>query len=178
MPVLTGMRFFCLANRESLVFTNIFGGASEDEGLGLLAFSLDWQYIGTSAIYTPLITLTNDFVGFAICTGMFIALNYGKVWNALQFPFLSQELFSQTSNSSAFLMYNQSAILNAANELHPSTFETIGFLSFSTTNASNLLTPILVSLRLSSTSFFGTAISSAKHSNSNSRQQSRTSVLT
>jgi hypothetical protein len=39
MPVLTGVSFFCLANRESLVFTNIFGGTSGNEGLRLLAFS-------------------------------------------------------------------------------------------------------------------------------------------
>jgi len=75
-----------------------------------------------------------------ICTGMYIALYYGNVWNATQFPFLSQELFSQTSNSSAFVVYNQSAILNAANELDPSTLETIGLPFFSTTNASSLLT--------------------------------------
>lgn len=140
MPVLTGVSFFCLANRESLVFTNIFGGTSGNEGLGLLSFSFDWQYIGTSAFYTPPITLANSFVGFVICTGMYIALYYGNVWNATQFPFLSQELFSQTSNSSAFVVYNQSAILNAANELDPSTLETIGLPFFSTTNASSLLT--------------------------------------
>jgi OPT family oligopeptide transporter len=140
MPVLTGVSFFCLANRESLVFTNIFGGASGNEGLGLLAFSFDWQYVGTSSFFTPLITLTNSFVGFVICTGMYIALYYGNVWNALSFPFLSQELFSQTSNSSAFVVYNQSAILNAANELDPSTLETIGLPFFATTNASSLLT--------------------------------------
>ncbi|KAN0122786.1 oligopeptide transporter [Hyaloscypha variabilis] len=140
MPVLTGVSFFCLANRESLVFTNIFGGASGNEGLGLLALSFDWQYVGTGAFFTPLITLTNSFVGFVLCTGMYIWMYYGNLWRALDFPFLSQELFSQTSNSSAFVVYNQSAILNAANELDPATLETVGLPFFATTNASSLLT--------------------------------------
>ncbi|KAL1979303.1 hypothetical protein VTN96DRAFT_6223 [Rasamsonia emersonii] len=33
-PVLEGVSIFCLANQHSLVFTNLFGGASGNEGLG------------------------------------------------------------------------------------------------------------------------------------------------
>jgi hypothetical protein len=33
-PVLEGVSIFCLAHQDSLVFTNLFGGASGDEGLG------------------------------------------------------------------------------------------------------------------------------------------------
>lgn len=36
MPILTGISVFCLANRNSLVFTNLFGGAAGNEGLGFL----------------------------------------------------------------------------------------------------------------------------------------------
>lgn len=140
MPVLTGVSFFCLANRESLVFTNIFGGSNGNEGLGLLAFSFEWQYVGTSAFYIPLITLTNGFVGFVLCTGMYIWMYYGNLWHALDFPFLSQQLFSNTSNSTHFVVYNQSAILNANNELDPTTLDVIGLPFFATTNASSLLT--------------------------------------
>lgn len=50
MPVLTGVSFFCLANRRSLVFTNIFGRASGNEGSGFLLLILDWQYITTVSI--------------------------------------------------------------------------------------------------------------------------------
>jgi OPT family oligopeptide transporter len=140
MPVLTGVSFFCLANRESLVFTNIFGGSSGNEGLGLLAFSFDWQYVTTSAFFTPLITLTNAFVGFVLCTGMYIWMYYGNLWNALDFPFLSQALFSQASNATQFVVFNQSTILDANNELDPSTLDVTGLPFFATTNASNLLT--------------------------------------
>jgi OPT family oligopeptide transporter len=140
MPVLTGISFFCLANRNNLVFTNIFGGASGNEGLGTLALSFDWQYVGTASFFTPLITLANSFVGYLLCIALYIGLYYGNVWNALSFPFLSQELFSQTSNSSLFVVFNQSAILDANNELDPSTLETTGLPFFATTNAASLLT--------------------------------------
>jgi hypothetical protein len=33
--VLEGVSIFCLAHQDSLVFTNLFGGASGNEGLGL-----------------------------------------------------------------------------------------------------------------------------------------------
>jgi hypothetical protein len=32
--VLEGVSIFCLAHQDSLVFTNLFGGASGNEGLG------------------------------------------------------------------------------------------------------------------------------------------------
>ncbi|KAF4625046.1 hypothetical protein G7Y89_g13120 [Cudoniella acicularis] len=140
MPVLTGVSVFCLANRNSLVFTNIFGGASGNEGLGVLSMSFDWQYITTSSLFLPLITLTNSFIGFIICMVLFTSLYYGNVWNALQFPFLSQELFSQTSNSTSFAVFNQSLILDANNELNIAALESTGIPFFSASNASYLLT--------------------------------------
>jgi OPT family oligopeptide transporter len=139
MPVLTGISFFCLANRKSLVFTNIFGGASGNEGLGLLALSFDWQYITTSSLFLPLITLTNSFIGFVICTGLYIGLYYGNVWQAMNFPFLSQSLFSPSSNSTAFAVYNQSAILDVNNELNVAALEATGIPFFASTNAAYLL---------------------------------------
>lgn len=140
MPVLTGISFFCLANRNSLVFTNIFGGANGNEGLGLLALSFDWQYITTSSLFLPLITLTNSFIGFVICTAMYIGLYYGNVWQAMTFPFLSQSLFSPSSNSTSFAVYNQSAILDINNELNVGALEAAGIPFFATTNAAYLLT--------------------------------------
>lgn len=139
-PFLTGISFFCLANRKSLVFTNIFGGSSGNEGLGVLALSFDWTYITTSCFFLPLITLTNAFIGFVLCTVLYIGLYYGNVWNALNFPFLSQSLFSQNSNSTLFDVYNQTAILDANNELNSAALAIQGLPSFSATNAASLLT--------------------------------------
>ena len=49
-PLLNGINIVCLATQKAPanaqnVITNIFGGAEANEGLGLLGFSLDWQYI-------------------------------------------------------------------------------------------------------------------------------------
>ncbi|KAF1992314.1 OPT superfamily oligopeptide transporter [Aulographum hederae CBS 113979] len=140
MPILTGVSVFCLANRKSLLFTRLFGGASGNEGLGLLSLCFDWQYVGTSALYLPLVTLTNGFIGFILCMALFMGVFYGNVWNALQFPFLSQQLFSPTSNSSSYAVYNQSLILNADLELDERKLAVQGIPFFAATNASYLLT--------------------------------------
>jgi len=140
MPALTGISVFCLANRNSLVFTNIFGGASGNEGLGLLSLSLDFQYITTSAFFLPLVTLANGFVGYILCMAIFVGLYYGNVWDALKFPFLSQSLFSSASNDTAFAIYNQSAILSPSFELDAKALAREGLPFFAATNASYLLT--------------------------------------
>ena len=51
-PVLNGVNIVCLATQKSPagtvdVITNLFGGADGNEGLGLLSFSFDWQYVGS-----------------------------------------------------------------------------------------------------------------------------------
>ncbi|OAA65854.1 Oligopeptide transporter OPT superfamily [Niveomyces insectorum RCEF 264] len=140
MPFLTGISIFCLAKRDSLVFTNLFGGASGNEGLGLFGISFDWQYVTTSAFVLPPVTVGNGFVGYVLCTVLFIGLYYGNVWSALKFPFLAQELFSQASNSSQYVVYNQSAILDAHFEVDPATLSTEGLPFFAASNASYLLT--------------------------------------
>lgn len=140
MPVLTGVSVFCLANRSSLLFTRLFGGSNGNEGLGLLALSFDWQYITTSAFFLPLQTLTNGFIGYILCTCLFLGLYYGNAWNALDFPFLSQQLFSHNSTQNLFQVYNQSAILNSKFELDVDALEIQSLPFFSATNASYLLT--------------------------------------
>jgi len=51
-PLLNGINIFCLASQKASqstvnIFTNLFGGTNGNEGLGLLSFSFDWQYIGS-----------------------------------------------------------------------------------------------------------------------------------
>lgn len=65
---------------------------------------------------------------------------YGNLWDAMKFPFLSQSLFSSNSSSTAFEVYNQSAILNANFELDPNKLSVQGLPFFSVTNALTLLT--------------------------------------
>jgi hypothetical protein len=52
-PLLNGVNIFCLASQHASQkvvdgFTNLFGGADGNEGLGLLSLSFDWQYIGST----------------------------------------------------------------------------------------------------------------------------------
>jgi hypothetical protein len=49
-PLLNGFNVFCLASQHASpsvqdVFTNIFGGAENNEGLGLFSLTFNWQYI-------------------------------------------------------------------------------------------------------------------------------------
>jgi hypothetical protein len=51
-PLLNGFSIFCLTSQHASsrtrdVFTNLFGGANANEGLGFLSLSFDWQYLGS-----------------------------------------------------------------------------------------------------------------------------------
>jgi OPT family oligopeptide transporter len=114
-PVLIGVSVFCLAKQDSLVFTNLFGGAQGNEGLGFLSISFDWNYIAGfgSPLWMPLQTLFNSFIGYLGCTILFMGLYYGNIWQSQNFPFLSQFLFDESSNSTNFVTYNTSTIFNS-----------------------------------------------------------------
>lgn len=98
IPWFNGLSIFCLAsigapNETREVFTRLFGGASSNEGLGLLNFSLDWQYITSTYLSLPLKQQVNSWIGIAIGYVVMSALYYGDVWNAKTFPFMSTALF-------------------------------------------------------------------------------------
>ena len=69
-PLLNGVNIFCLASQHASpgvqdVFTNIFGGADANEGLGLFGMSFDWQYI-TSASAPCARNLCNELIVFLV----------------------------------------------------------------------------------------------------------------
>lgn len=45
-----------------LVFRNVFGGASNNEGMGLLALCLDWNLISSAALYNPIWLQINQVI--------------------------------------------------------------------------------------------------------------------
>ncbi|PWY87384.1 OPT superfamily oligopeptide transporter [Aspergillus heteromorphus CBS 117.55] len=114
-PVLEGVSIFCLADQHSLVFTNLFGGASGNEGLGFLSLCFDWNYIASlgSPLWYPLYAMTNNFIGYLGCIVLFMAVYYGNIWRSQDFPFLSQLLYYGDSNSTWYHEYNQTLILNS-----------------------------------------------------------------
>ncbi|KAI9447706.1 oligopeptide transporter [Lactarius indigo] len=145
-PLLNGFSIFCLASQHASprvqdVFTNIFGGADGNEGLGLFSMSFDWQYIGSAYLSLPLIQQANSWIGVFICYISIVVIYYSNTWNASKipllswkvivvtcsfqsksFPMLSTSLFS--SNGSA---YNQTAVFTGPNfQLNQTALDEIG----------------------------------------------------
>jgi hypothetical protein len=79
-----------------------------------MSISFDWNYIAGfgSPLWMPLQTLFNSMIGYLGCTILFVGLYYGNIWHAQDFPFLSQLLFDQSSNSTNFVPYNLTTVIN------------------------------------------------------------------
>ncbi|KAH9071577.1 OPT oligopeptide transporter protein-domain-containing protein [Lactarius deliciosus] len=142
-PLLNGFSIFCLASQHASprvqnVFTNIFGGADGNEGLGLFSLSFDWQYIGSAYMSLPLIQQANSWIGVFICYIAIVAIYYSNTWNAItysfqskSFPMLSTSLFS--SNGS---VYNQTAVFTGSNfQLNKTALDEIGLPALTGSNA-------------------------------------------
>ncbi|KAI9508128.1 oligopeptide transporter [Russula earlei] len=135
-PLLNGFSIFCLASQHTSssvqdVFTNIFGGADANEGLGLLSLSFDWQYIGSSYMSLPIIQQANSWIGLFICYIATVAIYYSNTWNSKSFPMLSTALFS--SNGS---IYDQSAVFTGRNfQLNQTALDEVGLPALTGSNA-------------------------------------------
>ncbi|KAI0028897.1 OPT oligopeptide transporter [Vararia minispora EC-137] len=148
-PTLTGISIFCLADRKSPWFTRVFGGAAGNEGLGILALSLDWNYVGSGggtigSLFTPLATQLSLYAGVVACILAFCACYARNVWHAQNFPFLSQLLFYQNGTQ-----YKQLLILNDDFSLNQTKLEEQGLPWYA---ASQTL------YQLSRTAYIGTAV--------------------
>jgi hypothetical protein len=138
---MAGVSIFCLANQNSPTFTNIFGGASGDEGLGLFSWCMDWQFIsgGFSPLFFPMDSLISQGIGICGCIAVFLGVYYGNIWDALNLPFLSQEIFSQTSNVTNPVVWNQTAVIGSDNLINQAALQLQGLPRFAATNAVNLI---------------------------------------
>ena len=144
MPILTGVSIFCLANQHSTVFTFVFGGASGNEGLGLFSFCFDWQYIsgGFSPLYFPMDSLISQGIGITGCIVLYSACYFGNLWNAKQFPFLSQTIFpgNTTDATMGYIQWNQNFVIGADNRINKTALDIIGLPNFATSNALYMVT--------------------------------------
>jgi hypothetical protein len=116
-PLLNGFSIFCLASQRTSptvqnVFTNIFGGADGNEGLGLLSLGFDWQYIGSalaSRLWHPFSSLTyavdrfmslpiiqqaNSWIGCCFCYIAIAAIYYSNTWNVIVTLFFNRPMAS------------------------------------------------------------------------------------
>ena len=152
-PTLTGISIICLLNQKSTpftrlfgpetfnkngygMFTNIFGGTTNNEGLGLFSICFDWNLITNLPLTYPWATQVNIMIGTALCC-IFVPLLYvTNTWSAQSFPFLAQNLFR--SNGSA---YDQLAILNNVTfALDEEKYESYGAPFFATSWAFGMMT--------------------------------------
>lgn len=125
-PWLNGISIPCLATIHApdnirTTFTNIFGGAEGNEGLGLLSISLDWQYITSTFMSYPLIQQANSWVGLAICYIAMAAIYYSNVWESLKFPLLSTSIFAEDGSR-----YNQTFVFGSTFTLNQTAYEIEG----------------------------------------------------
>jgi OPT family oligopeptide transporter len=127
--LLIGFSIPCLAAPNSEVVSYLFGGTNGNEGLGLLSFCFDWQYIASTSnpMAIPIQATMNNLFGYFLCIACFMGMYYTNVWDGQKFPFLSQELYTGSgSNGTVFEIFNQSFILSSDNNLNVTALEEIG----------------------------------------------------
>ncbi|CAG7988873.1 unnamed protein product [Penicillium salamii] len=121
-----GLSIFCLASLKApiptrSVFRKVFGGASSNEGMGLLNFTLDWQYIQSTYLSLPFKQQINTWIGYFIWYPVMLSLWYGNVWGAKTFPFMSASLFSANGTS-----FSTTSILTSDNVVDGAKLERVG----------------------------------------------------
>ncbi|GKZ96811.1 hypothetical protein CBS147343_10742 [Aspergillus niger] len=103
-PWLNSVSIPCLAaqkatGKKGSVLTNVFGGASNNEGLGLFSLSFDWQYITSFQTSLPLKLQLHQDIGIAFCFIIMVAIYYGNGWNSRSLPFMSTQLLMANGTS-------------------------------------------------------------------------------
>ncbi|KAI3390955.1 hypothetical protein diail_8329 [Diaporthe ilicicola] len=121
-----GISIFCLASMNApehtrTVMSTIFGGSSSNEGMGLLNFSLDWQYIQSTYLSLPFKQQLNSWIGYAIWYIAMPALFYSNTWGAKTFPFMSTSLFASNGTR-----WQTTAVLNEGGTIDFDKLDAIG----------------------------------------------------
>ncbi|KAJ5142152.1 OPT oligopeptide transporter [Penicillium atrosanguineum] len=96
IPCLAAMK---ATGSKAAVLTNLFGGASNNEGLGLFTFSFDWQYITSFQTALPLTLQAHQAAGFVACFIAMLGIYYGNGWNSRSLPFMSTRLLLNNGTS-------------------------------------------------------------------------------
>ncbi|KAG5927112.1 hypothetical protein E4U60_000257, partial [Claviceps pazoutovae] len=104
-PWLNSISIPCLASMKATgataeTLTNLFGGATNNEGLGLFSLSLDWQYTTSFQTSLPLKLQVHQAIGFLVCFAAMLGIYYTNAWDAKSQPFMSTRL--RTSDGKAY----------------------------------------------------------------------------
>ncbi|KAJ5475523.1 hypothetical protein N7539_007810 [Penicillium diatomitis] len=98
-PWLNSISIPCLASQKATgetasILTTIFGGATNNEGLGFFSLSLDWQYITSFQTSLPLKLQFHQFAGLVTCSFIMLGIYYGNAWGSKSLPFMSTRLLN------------------------------------------------------------------------------------
>ncbi|KAF2168188.1 hypothetical protein M409DRAFT_65680 [Zasmidium cellare ATCC 36951] len=125
---LSGVSIFCVASIRApttvrSIFGKIFGGSSSNQGVGILNFGLDWQYIQSQYMAFPPKLLLNFGIGTVLFYIFMLALYYGNAWGSKEtgLPFMSTALYTSSG-----AQYPVTSILNAQGFVDYSKFFSIG----------------------------------------------------
>ncbi|KAH0278551.1 OPT superfamily oligopeptide transporter, partial [Aureobasidium melanogenum] len=100
-PWLNSVSIPCLASmkatgEKAAVLTNLFGGATNNEGLGMFTLSFDWQYITSGTTSQPLILQVHIAIGLFVCMMAMLGIYYTNTWGSKSQPFMSTQLRSDS----------------------------------------------------------------------------------
>ncbi|KAH6874904.1 OPT oligopeptide transporter [Thelonectria olida] len=118
-PFLNSVSIPCLAamkatGEKAATLTNLFGGATNNEGLGLFSLSFDWQYITSFQTSLPLSLQVHSAVGYFICYLAMLGIYYNNVWGAKSLPFMSTRLQAENGTKYPTTAVFEGGVLNKA----------------------------------------------------------------
>ncbi|EPS26976.1 hypothetical protein PDE_01916 [Penicillium oxalicum 114-2] len=99
-PWLNSISIPCLASQKATgntgsVLTTLFGGATNNEGLGYFSLSFDWQYITSFQTSLPFKLQLHQTAGLLLCSFIMLGIYYGNVWGSRSLPFMSTRLLTE-----------------------------------------------------------------------------------
>ncbi|KAI9896379.1 hypothetical protein N3K66_008551 [Trichothecium roseum] len=104
-PWLNSVSIPCLAamkatGDKATMLTNVFGGATNNEGMGLFSLSFDWQYITSFNTSLPLVLQAHSAIGYLACFIAMSAIYYtNNSWNSKNLPFMSTRLLQENGTT-------------------------------------------------------------------------------
>ncbi|RIB06054.1 OPT oligopeptide transporter protein [Gigaspora rosea] len=106
-PWLSSAAILCLMAPNSNIVKTL---GSTHSGAGILAFSFDWNAIGSiNPLYTPWWSQVNNFFGMILSVWVIgPLLYYNNFLDALKFPFISTHSFDKDGNT-----YNQTRVIKS-----------------------------------------------------------------
>lgn len=78
-------------------------------------------------------------LGTCLCIFVFSGVYYSNIWNAKQYPFLSQVLFNRDSNATVSVQWNQTAVIGSNNMIDPVALAKEGLPAITATYILNIL---------------------------------------